>query len=62
MTQYNTLNVKLAHSQLSELKSRIKNGTGVTLNFSSNMVGYSNDKTNFPHKADYSNVTNNFPH
>ena len=27
MTQYNTLNVKLSNSQLSKLKSRIKNGT-----------------------------------
>ena len=31
MTQYNTLNVKLSNSQLNKLKSRIKNGTEVTL-------------------------------
>ena len=29
MTQYNTLNVKLSNSQLSKLKSGIKNGTEV---------------------------------
>ena len=27
MTQYNSLNVKLSHSQLSKLKSAIKNDT-----------------------------------
>ena len=27
-----------------------KNGTEVTLNFSSNFIGNSNDETNFPHK------------
>ena len=31
MTQYNILNVKLTDSQLNKLKSRIKNGTEVTL-------------------------------
>ena len=30
MTQCNTLNVKLANSQLNKLKSAIKNGTEVT--------------------------------
>ena len=39
MTQYNTLNVKLFNLQLNKLKSRIKNGTEVTLNLSSNLVG-----------------------
>ena len=29
MTQYNSLNVKLSNSQLSKLKSEIKNGTQV---------------------------------
>ena len=33
-----------------ELKSEIKNGTEVTLNLSSNVVGDSKNKTNFPHK------------
>ena len=50
MTQYNTLNVKLSNSQLNKLKSGIKNGTELILNLSSNVVGSSNDKTNFPHK------------
>ena len=47
MTQYNTLNVKLSHSQLDKLKSKIKNGTEVTLN----VICNSNDETNFPHKS-----------
>ena len=38
MTQYNTLNVKLANSQLNKLKSEINNGTEVVLNFSSNVI------------------------
>ena len=50
MTQYNTINVKLYNSKLHELKSAIKNGTEVTLNLSSNLIGNSNDETNFPHK------------
>ena len=50
MTQYNNLNVKLSNSQFNKLKLRIKNGTGATLNLSSNMIGNSNDETNFPHK------------
>ena len=49
MTQYNILNVKLSNSQLNKLKSGIKNGTEVTLNLSSNIVGDSNDENNFPH-------------
>ena len=50
MTQYNTLNVTLCNSQLNKLNSAIKNGTKVTLNLSSNVVGDSNDENNFPHK------------
>ena len=50
MTQYSSLNVKLSNSQLSKLKSAIKNETDVVLRISSNMVGNSNDNTNFPHK------------
>ena len=50
MTQYNSLNVKLSDSQLNKLKSAIKNETNVTLRILSNMVGNSNDNTNFPHK------------
>ena len=43
MTQYDTLNVELSNSQLNKLKSRIKNGTEVPLNFSSIVVNDSND-------------------
>ena len=50
MTQCNTLNVKLSHSQLNKLKSGIRNGTEVTLKLSSNLVGDSNDENDFPHK------------
>ena len=50
MTQYNSLNVKLSNSQLSKLKSAIKNENDVVLTLSSNMVGNSNDNTNFPHE------------
>ena len=50
MTQYSTLNVKLSNSQLNKQKSAIQNGTEVTLNLSSNVVGDSVDENNFPHK------------
>ena len=50
MTQYNSLNVKLSNSQLSKLKSAIKNETDVVLRLSSNMVGNSGDNTNFPYE------------
>ena len=50
MTQYSNLNVKLSNSQLSKLKSAIKNETDVVLRISSNMVGNSNDNINFPHE------------
>ena len=50
MTQYNSLNVKLPNTQLSKLKSAIKNETDVVLRISSNMVGNSGDNTNFPHE------------
>ena len=50
MTQYNSVNVKLSNFQLNKLKSAIKNATAVTLKLSSNMIGDSNDKINFPHK------------
>ena len=49
MNQYNTLNVKFSNSQLNKLKYLIKKRTEVTLNFSSNLIGSSNDKTDFPH-------------
>ena len=50
MNQCNAISVKLSNSQLDKLKSGMKNGTEVTLNFSSNVVGNSNDEANFPHK------------
>ena len=50
MTQYITLNANFSHSQLTKLKSAIKNGTEVTLNLSTNLIGKSNDEINFPHK------------
>ena len=50
MTKYNSLSVKLSNSQLNKLKSAIKNGTDVVLRSLSNMVGNSNNETNFPHK------------
>ena len=50
MTQCNTLNIKLSNSQFNKFKSGIKNGTEVTLNLSSNVIGDSNDDTIFPNK------------
>ena len=40
----------MPNSQINELKSGIKNGTEVTLNLSSNMIGDSNNETNVQHK------------
>ena len=48
--QYNRLNVKMSNSQLNKLKSAIKNETDVILRLLSNMIGNSDDETNFPHK------------
>ena len=50
MTHYNCLNVKLSNSQVSKLKSAIKNKAEVVLRLSSNMIGNSDDKINFPHE------------
>ena len=50
MTQYNTLNVTLSYSKLNTNGIAIKNGTEVTLNLSSNLIGSSNNETNLPHK------------
>ena len=50
MAQYNSLNVKLSDSPLNKLKSAITNKTKVILRLSSNMIGYSDDETNFSHK------------
>ena len=50
MTQYNRVNVKLSNSQLNKLKSAIINENEVVIRLSPNMIGDSNDKTNFPHE------------
>ena len=50
MIQYNSLNVKLSNSQFNKLKSAIKNETDVAFRLSSNMIGSSEDESNFPHK------------
>ena len=50
MTHYNSLNVKLSNSQLNKLKSAIKNETDFVLRLPSNMIGNSDDETNFLHK------------
>ena len=50
MNQYITINVKLANLQFNKSKSGIKNGTEVTLNLSSNLIGDYIDETNLPHK------------
>ena len=55
MTQCNGLNVKLSNSQLNKLKFAIKNETEVVLRLSSNMIGNSDDETNFPHELLLSN-------
>ena len=60
MTQCNSLYVKLSNLQPDKLKSAIKNKTDVILRLSSNMIGNSDDETNFPHKLLLTNrqVTN----
>ena len=50
MNQYNSLNVKLSNSQFNKLKSAIKNGSEVVLRLLSNMIGDSDDNSNFPHE------------
>ena len=37
----------MSNSQLNKLKSRIKNGTELSLNLWLNLIGNSNDETNF---------------
>ena len=46
--QYNRVNVKLSTFQLDKLSSAIKNENDVVIRLSLNMIGDSNDKTNFP--------------
>ena len=50
MSQYHSLNAKLSNSQINKLKSAIKNGADMVLRLSSNMIGNSDDETNFPHE------------
>ena len=50
MIQNNRLNTNLSNSQLNKLKSAIKNENEVVIRLSPNMIGDSNDKTNFPHE------------
>ena len=50
MTQYNRLNTKLSNSQLNKLKFAITNENEVVIRLSPNMIGDSNDQTNFPHE------------
>ena len=50
MSQYNFLNVKLFDWQRNKRKSGIKNGIRATLNLWSNVIGDSNDETNFPYE------------
>ena len=40
----------MSNSQLNKLKSGTRDGTEVTLSLSSNVIGCSNEETNFPHK------------
>ena len=56
MTHCNSLNVKLLNSQLSNLKSAIKNEAELVLRLSSNMVGNFNDEIIFPHKLILTNI------
>ena len=50
MVQDNSLNVSLSNSQPNKLKSAVQNKTEVVLRSSSNMIGNSDDKINFPHE------------
>ena len=50
MAQYNSLNVKLSDSQFNKFKSAINRETEVVLILSSNMIGDSDAKINFPHE------------
>ena len=46
----------MSKSQLYKLKSRIKDGTKVILNFSSNVIDDSKDETYFPHKLSLTDI------
>ena len=51
MTHYSSVNVKLCDSWLNNLKSATKDVNKTTAKLPSNMIGDSNDETNFTHKA-----------
>ena len=51
MTQYNSLHVKLLNAQLNKLKSETENEREVVLRLLLNMIGNSDDETNFPHES-----------
>ena len=50
--------VKLSNSHLNKLESGTENGTEVTLNLSSNLIGNFIDQTNFLHKLLLINFAN----
>ena len=50
MTQYNRVNVKLSRPQLNKLKAATKNEIKVVIRLSPNMIGNSNDETDFLHE------------
>ena len=50
MTQHKSVNIKGSNLQLTKLKSIIKIGPEVTLNLSLNVIGGSNDETNFHYR------------
>ena len=50
MIQYNRSNTNLSNSQLHKLKSAIRNENDVVITLSPNVIGESNDQTNFTHE------------
>ena len=50
MTRCNTLNSNLSNSQFNKFKTEMKNAIQVTLKLLSNLVGDSNNETDFSHK------------
>ena len=61
MTQSNILNVKLPNMQLNTWKPGIIKGTQVNLNLSSNVIGDSNNETNFLCNLLLNNTQNSRP-
>ena len=56
MTRYNTLNAKLSNAQLNRVKICSKKWNWSNFNLSSNLIGRSNDETNFLHKLSLINT------